>query len=230
MTEDWGVALQRAVTTQLPRGWRDAAPWGFPAQAELGLIGGVFAAQVQARVVDSLASRYMVARPGRMLDNLADLAAIGADDLAGFLGDEWGASTVLGVPRRRVEVILEAARRLADHDIVTAARFREAALDPAHEVDQILVAVRGIGPVTADSIAVHMQADLRPDTRLVAFIADQIEVDAIELGVGGAVDALTEAARRMSVQRRVLQHALWRIVTAEDEPAADADEAVARAV
>lgn len=218
MIDDWGVALQRAVSTELPRGWRDAAPWGFPAQAELALIGGVFAAQVQGRVVDSLASRYMVARPGRMLDNLADLAAIAPDDLAAYLGDEWGGSTVLGVPRRRVEVILEAAGLLAEQGITSAARFREAATDASRAVESVLMSVRGIGPVTADSIAVHMQADLRPDTRMVAFIADSVGEDAIALGVDGASDALTEAARRMSVQRRVLQHALWTIITANDAP------------
>ena len=216
MIADWGIALQRAVSADLPRGWRDAAPWGFPAQAELGLIGGVFAAQVPGRVVDSLASRYMVARPGRMLDNLGDLAQIPADDLARFLGDEWGSSTVLGVPRRRVEVILEAAGLLADQGVTSAAGFREAAADASRGVERTLMSVRGIGPVTADSIAVHMQADLRPDTRLVAFIADSIGEDAIALGADGASGALTEAARRMSVQRRVLQHALWALMTAGD--------------
>ena len=128
--EEWAIVLQRALSAELPRGWREAAPWGYPQQSELALIAGVFAAQVPQATAEQVASAFMMARPGRMLDDLADLAALTDDDVASALGDQWGASTVLGVPRRRAAVIREAAERLADAGIRSAREYRTGGCGP----------------------------------------------------------------------------------------------------
>lgn len=209
MRDEWAIMLQRALSGTLPRGWRESAPWGYPEQSELALIAGVFAAQLPQPTAEEVAASYMMARPGRMLNDLDELSRIDHDELAGMLGSAWGASRVLGVPRLRAAVIADAARELVAEGVRTAKDYREAVLERGQDIDAALQRVRGLGGVTSEAISTMMQAEHTPGpivvSRLRALLGDEGE----DLATADVAPLVRATARRLTVQPRVLLYALW---------------------
>jgi hypothetical protein len=206
--------LQPLLSAELPKGWRESAPWGYPQQSELALIAGVFGAQIPENVTSAVAAEYMMRRPGKMLNDLGELAALSEDELGALLGSQWGGSQVLGVPRTRAAVIHDAASILGASGIVSAQNYRDAMKVRGDSVERMLREIRGVGVVTAESISVMMQADHRPDPEVVAFVVGLLGREALVLRHDDVLELLVTTARRLSVEPRVLAHALWLHVSA----------------
>ncbi len=205
-------SLRAALPGILPAGWRDAAPWGYPRQSELALVTGVFAAQLQPPAVAEIADSVMRRRPGSLLDNLGDLAAIDPVELRSILGERWGDSTVLGVPRRRAEVIHEAAGVLAGAGLRTAADLQGAALEPGEGLSTLLQSVRGLGPGTWVSIAFMVHATSLPDDAVVSLVSTCTEAARAQasLSRAGVAQLIRLTAARLATDERVLGYALAR--------------------
>lgn len=208
MVEDLVPELRAALGAVLPAGWRDSAPWGYPAQSELALVTGVYASQVPPASVAEIADNVMRRRPGRMLDDLAELVELEPDGVQHIIGERWGDSTVLGVPRRRAEVIHEAARLLVGTGIRTAKEFQEAVRDREASVANLLLAVRGIGPGTWESIAFMVHAPLRPGEDVAAYVRSLVGPAADALDLAEVRELIRLAARRFAAEQRVLAFAL----------------------
>ncbi|WP_062294521.1 hypothetical protein [Demequina phytophila] len=211
MVEDLVPRLRAALGGILPAGWRDAAPWGYPAQSELALITGVFAAQLPEQAVADIADSVMRRRPGSSLDSLADLAAIDPVDLRSVLGDRWGDSTVLGVPRRRADVIHESARLLAHTGIRTAADLQVAIRERTDEIQRLLLAVRGLGPGTWASIAYMVHAPIPPNDDVVALLREAVCGVEDDLDRVAAGELIRRTAHRLASDERVLSYGLHRV-------------------
>ncbi|WP_062518082.1 hypothetical protein [Demequina gelatinilytica] len=212
MVDELVAGLRGALAGILPTGWRDAAPWGYPGQSELALVTGVFAAQLPPQAVAEIADGVMRRRPGSVLDDLADLAAIDPVDLRIVLGERWGDSTVLGVPRRRAEVIHEAARLLVHAGVRSAADLQEAASTRGAQISALLQSVRGLGPGTWGSIAFMAHATSLPDDAVVALVSSCTEADHPDAPLDRAQVALLIrlTAARLATDERVLSYALSR--------------------
>ncbi|BDZ61279.1 hypothetical protein Lsed01_02453 [Demequina sediminis] len=221
MVENLVPELRAALTGILPDGWRDAAPWGFPSQSELALITGVFAAQLPAAAVADIADTVMRRRAGSMLDDLADLVAIEPVDLRAVIGERWGDSTVLGVPRRRADVIHEAARLLVGTGIRTAKDFQDAVREREASVANLLLAVRGLGPGTWESIGFMAHATIRPGADVVGFVRSLLGGAGDHLDSTEVRELVRLTARRYAAEERVLAYALRRHVD-QRTPVADA--------
>jgi hypothetical protein len=216
MRDEWAVELQRALRAELPAGWRESAPWGYPQQAELAVIAGVFAAQTPMATAEEVAASYMMARPGRMLDDLADLAAVPETELSSMLGASWGASRVLGVPRMRAAVIVDAAQQLVTEGVRTAREYRAAVDGDARAIDAALRRVRGLGGVSSEAISTMMQAEHLPGPLVVAHVRGLLGDLSDEVPDAELLPLLRATARRLTVEPRVLLHALWRVVGVPD--------------
>ncbi len=205
-------SLRGALAGILPTGWRDAAPWGYPGQSELALIAGVFAAQLQPQAVADIADSVMRRRPGSLLDDLADLAAVDPVDLRVVLGERWGDSTVLGVPRRRAEVIHEAALLLAHAGVRTAADLQDAARTRGEEISTLVQSIRGLGPGTWVSIAFMAHATALPDDAVVALVSSCTEPahPGTTLTRAEVAELIRLTAARLATDERVLAYALSR--------------------
>mgnify|MGYP005812933125 CR=1 FL=1 len=206
MTDERATALHAKLGELLPAGWRDSAPWGFPNQVELALVAGVFRAQVPQHSVNSVVDTFMRSRPTDLLDDLQNTASAGLDGVTAMLGDRWGATTVLGVPVRRAEVIHGAAVALVDVGVRTADDLRAACVEAPTRIEAAVHAVRGLGKGTWESIAFHCHARLRPDPEKVAFVSRQL--DDPTLNVERTADLLSKTARRFAVEERTLRHAI----------------------
>ncbi|WP_144018813.1 hypothetical protein [Demequina sp. NBRC 110056] len=217
MRDDWGIIVQRALSPELPRGWRESAPWGYPDQAELAVIAGVFAAQLPQATAEEVAGSYMMARPGRMLDDLHELADIPVEQLAPMLGPAWGTTRVLGVPRMRAAVIHDAARVLAAEGVRTARDYREATGDDARAIDGALQRVRGLGGVSSEAISTMMQAEHAPGPLVVGYLRRLLGDEGDALTDADVMPLVRATARRLTVQPRTLLYALWQIVDIETE-------------
>ncbi len=204
--------LRAALAGILPQGWRDSAPWGYPGQSELALITGVFAAQLHAQAVADVADSVMRRRPGSLLDDLADLEAVDPVDLRRIIGERWGDSTVLGVPRRRADVIHEAARLLVHTGVRTSRDLQDAAITRGDHLATLLQSVRGLGPGTWASIAFMSHASVLPDDAVVALVRDSLEAERgdVVLDREKVGDLIRLSAARMAVDERVLSYALGR--------------------
>ncbi len=221
MVEDLVPNLRAALGGILPAGWRDAAPWGYPAQSELALITGVFASQLPEQAVADIADTVMRRRPGSSLDNLVDLAAIDPVDLRTILGERWGDSTVLGVPRRRADVIHEAARLLTHSGVRSAFDMQDAIRTRTDEVTKLLLSIRGLGPGTWASIAFMVHAPIPPNDDVLALVRDSLReapdaseeyVEAVEALDRSAVgDLIRRTAHRLASDERVLSYGLHRV-------------------
>ncbi|WP_156165206.1 hypothetical protein [Demequina silvatica] len=203
--------LRAALGGILPAGWRDAAPWGYPAQSELALITGVFAAQLPAQSVADIADSVMRRRPGSSLDNLVDLAAIDPVDLRRVLGDRWGDSTVLGVPRRRADVIHESARLLSHAGIRTGLDLQDAIRSRTDEIRTLLLAVRGLGPGTWASIAFMVHAPIPPTDDVVELVKEALGEPGAELDRAGVGELIRLTAHRLASEERVLSYGLHQV-------------------
>lgn len=212
------MALKGALAASLPRGWRESAPWGYPDQSELAVIAGVFSAQVPLPAAQSVASCYMMARPGRMLDDLEDLASVPVEDLTAMLGAEWGASTVLGQSRLRAAVIGDVARTLCDAGVRSGADYRREIAERPSQIDAALRGVRGVWTVTSGAISTMLQAEHPPSARVIEHVRELLGEDGAAVGDEELAPLLRDTARRLTVEPRVLLHALWREV---DAPAVD---------
>ncbi|WP_062465417.1 hypothetical protein [Demequina soli] len=220
MVEDLVPNLRAALTGLLPAGWRDAAPWGYPAQSELALVTGVFAAQLPPNAVAEIADSVMRHRPGSSLDNLADLAAIDPVDLRGVIGDRWGDSTVLGVPRRRADVIHEAARLLSHAGLRTGRDLDSAIRERGTEIERLLLAVRGLGPGTWASIAFMAHAAIPPGDDVVRLVSELVAGhdaapepgdDAPVLDRAGVGRLVRLTATRLGTDERILSYTMRRL-------------------
>ncbi len=200
--------LRAALGAVLPAGWRDSAPWGYPAQSELALITGVFAAQIPATAVAEIADTVMRRRPGKLLDDLADLVELEPDGISHVIGDRWGDTTVLGVPRRRAEVIHESARLLVGTGVRTAKELQEAVREREASVANLLLAVRGLGPGTWESIAFMVHAPLRPGADIATYVRSLLGPAGEELEIGEVRDLIRLTSRKFAAEQRVLAFAL----------------------
>ncbi|MDN4476273.1 hypothetical protein QQX09_10440 [Demequina sp. SYSU T00192] len=237
MVEDLVPNLRAALGGILPAGWRDAAPWGYPAQSELALITGVFASQLPEQAVADIADTVMRRRPGSSLDNLVELAAIDAVDLRGIIGDRWGDSTVLGVPRRRADVIHEAARLLTHSGVRTAFDMQDAIRTRTDEVSRLLLSIRGLGPGTWACIAFMVHAPIPPNDDVVALVKESLAggppaedpleraetIEALDRSAVG--DLIRRTAHRLGSDERVLSYGLHRVA---DERARQASVFIAK--
>ncbi len=231
MVEDLVPNLRAALGGILPAGWRDAAPWGYPAQSELALITGVFASQLPEQAVGDIADSVMRRRPGSSLDNLVELAAIDPVDLRSILGDRWGDSTVLGVPRRRADVIHEAARLLTHSGVRSAFDMQDAIRTRTDEVAKLLLSIRGLGPGTWASIAFMVHAPIPPNDDVVALVKESLAGSAEDAEVVDAMDRsaigdlVRRTAHRLGSDERVLSYGLHRVA---DERARNAGMFIAK--
>ncbi|WP_203654162.1 hypothetical protein [Demequina activiva] len=227
MRDEWAVALQRALRDGLPAGWRESAPWGYPQQAELAVIAGVFAAQLPQSTAEEVAASYMMARPGRMLDDLSALAEVPVDDLSEMLGAAWGSSRVLGVTRLRAAVIADAAQQLVGEGVRSARQYRDAVAGDATAIDEALRRVRGLGGVSSEAISTMMQAEHRPGAVVVAHVRALLGDDGDAVADDDVLPLLRATARRLTVEPRVLLYALWRLSSV---PVSDGQEYVPQTV
>lgn len=215
--DDLVPKLRAVLGEVLPASWRDAAPWGFPAQSELALITGVFASQVQPASVAEIADNVMRRRPGSMLDDLSELVDLEPDGVAHVIGDRWGDSTVLGVPRRRAEVIHEAARQLVSAGVRHSKELHAAVRDRDDAIAPMVLAVRGIGPGTWDSIAFMAHAPVRPGADVVMYIRHLLGPEGAHLEGDECRALIALTARRFASDERVLSFALRQMVEARPE-------------
>ena len=221
MVEDLVPNLRAALGEVLPGTWRDSAPWGYPAQCELALITGVFASQIPAASVAEIADTVMRRSPGRLLDDLVELVDVDVAGIQQLIGERWGDSTVLGVPRRRAEVIHEAARLLVGTGIRHAKELQAAVREREASVANLLLAIRGLGPGTWESIAFMVHAPLRPGADVAAYVRSLLGPDGDHLEVDECRALVVLTARRLAVEERVLAFSLRQLV---DSRARLADE------
>ncbi len=217
--------LRAALGEVLPGAWRDSAPWGYPAQSELALITGVFASQVTAASVAEIADTVMRRTPGRMLDDLVALVDAEPAGIGHLIGERWGDSTVLGVPRRRADVIHEAARLLVGTGIRHATELQEAVREREASVANLLLAIRGLGAGTWESIAFMAHAPLRPGADVVAYLRSLLGPAGEHLEGEEARRLLALTARRFAVEERVLAFALRQLVDSRSRTAEEMVEA-----
>lgn len=208
MVEDLVPELRAALGAVLPSGWRDAAPWGYPAQGELALITGVYASQIPPASIAEIGDNVMRRRPGKLLDDLAELVELEPDGISQIIGERWGDSTVLGVPRRRAEVIHESARLLVGTGIRTAKDFQEAVREREPSVANLLLAVRGLGPGTWESIAFMVHAPLKPGPDVAAYVRSLLGPDGEDLELDQVRELIRLTARKFAAEQRVLAFAL----------------------
>lgn len=206
--DEWVKTLQRELSATLPSGWRDDAPWGYPQQAELALIAGVYGAQVTQQGVAEVVDSYMRTASRMMLDDLTALANTPLAELIVGVGTRWGDTNVLGVPVLRIAVVREAAVALAGAGVVSAADYREAIEKREGELERLLLSIRGLGPGTWETIAFMMHAKVRPNEEVVAFLRRLLGDSGQDL-VEEHVDELVRlTSRRFAVDQRVLVHAI----------------------
>lgn len=219
MVEHLVPELRAALAGVLPSEWRDAAPWGYPSQSELAVITGVFAAQIPAVAVAEIADTVMRRRPGRFLDDLSELAALDTLEVRRIVGERWGDSTVLGVPRRRADVIHEAAGALAALGVRTGRQLQEAVREREQEVAGALLGIRGLGPGTWESVVFQAHAFPTPGPDVIAYVRSLLGESGEDLDGARCRRLIQRAALRFGVETRVLAFALRRLV---DERAREA--------
>jgi len=207
VTDELPRLLRTRLGEVLPTGWRDLAPWGYPQQAQLALVAGVFRAQTPQSSVDWVVDTVMRARPHSMLDDLADFANGDVADVVEMLGPRWGDTNVLGVPVLRAKVIFDAACALVDLGVRSSGDLRDAAVDRPDAVEAAVLGVRGLGPATWEWIALFCHARVRPDAEMVALVSELVEA-ASPLSVDDTVELLTQTARVCGTQERTLTHAV----------------------
>ena len=207
MTDELPRLLRTRLGQVLPTGWRDLAPWGYPQQAQLALVAGVFRAQTPQASVDWVVDTVMRARPHSMLDDLADFANGDVAEVVEMLGPRWGDTNVLGVPVLRAKVIFDAACALVELGIRSADDLRAAALDRPDAVETAVLGVRGLGPATWEWIALFCHARVRPDAEVIAYVSDLVDAPA-RLSVDATIELLAQTARVCGTQERTLTHAV----------------------
>jgi len=207
VTDELPRLLRTRLGQVLPTGWRDLAPWGYPQQAQLALVAGVFRAQTPQASVDWVVDTVMRARPHSMLDDLADFANGDVAEVVEMLGPRWGDTNVLGVPVLRAKVIFDAACALVELGIRSADDLRAAALDRPDAVETAVLGVRGLGPATWEWIALFCHARVRPDAEVIAYVSDLVDAPA-RLSVDATIELLAQTARVCGTQERTLTHAV----------------------
>lgn len=198
--------LHAKLGGMLPEGWRDRAPWGFPNQVELGLVAGVFAAQVPQASVNSVVDTFMRARPSDFLDDLENTANAGVEGVVAMLGERWGDTNVLGVAVLRAAVIHGAAVALLDLGIRTSNDLRDAYAEAPTRVEKAVHSVRGLGKGTWEAIAFQCHVRLRPYPNVVAFFSEVL--DDPTLNADRTADLMRKTARRFAVEERTLAYAV----------------------
>lgn len=141
------------------------------------------------RLVDALGERTTVAGEGgpeRLFPTMRAIADHGADVLRG--------------PAARIRAITEAARAIADGELTLSAG------DDSHAQREKLLALRGVGPWTADYVRMRVVGD--PDIFLPGDVA--VRLGAARSGLPGDAAPLDDWARRAAPWRSYLTAHLWR--------------------
>lgn len=203
--------LSVGLTSWLPRGWRDLAPLGFPAQIELAVLAAVFDGAARDAGIQ-VTARYMSARPGKKLNDLRDMAGLAPDEIAAMVGPVAAGALAPGGKRRRIEVALTLAAALADAGIASADDFRAAARDDLDGLERTVLSVKNAGKATFRRLAAQVGVDTRPDEKVVDLTRSVLgEPDLTAKEVATLLDA---AAERLSARPFVLHYALWHVTSA----------------
>ena len=147
------------------------------------------------RLVEALGETTTVAGedgPTRLFPTMRAIADHGAEVLRG--------------PAARVAAIVAAARALADGELTLSPG------DDANEQRERLLALRGVGPWTADYVRMRVVGD--PDVFLPGDVA--VRQGAAKSGLPGEATELHEWARRASPWRSYLTAHLWRALAPID--------------
>ncbi|PVA23703.1 heme peroxidase superfamily protein [Mycobacteroides abscessus subsp. abscessus] len=194
------------VRAELPSSF-DHVPDGWPGAAELALIDAVLS--IQARYgasadkgVRGAIARYKKAFPDRApWDDLQALAAVDAQSLAEVLGNRQSTGGVL-----KAAAIVDAAGRLAAAGAVHAVDVDECRHKSAY------VGTKGLGPVTWSYFLMLLGHDgVKADTLVTRFVTQAVGRDVSAEQVG---DLVTDAAKELGVPATVLDHAIWRHMSA----------------
>lgn len=183
----------------VPDGWRDAI--------ELALIDAVLS--IQARYgtsadtgVRGAIGRYKKAFPDRApWNDLRVLAAVDAQSLAEVLGNRQSTGGVL-----KAAAIVDAAARLAASGAVHAVDVDEGRHKSAY------VGTKGLGPVTWSYFLMLLGHDgVKADTLVTRFVAQAVNR---EVSAEQVAELVTDVARELEVSPTVLDHAIWRHMSA----------------
>ena len=178
-------------------------PGGWPNEIEAALIDAVFSVRARYGSRERKTGVYGAvlrwrAHRGEPADDLRILAQTSEDLLRGITnGGKIGR-------RRKADVVIDAARALADVDVIHARDFgtRQVAAREAY------LSVNGCGPVTWSYFRMLLDFDdVKPDTWVMRFIQDELP------NVSTPAEAstlVTAVAARLGVQARQLDHAIWR--------------------
>jgi hypothetical protein len=153
----------------------------------------------------------MRSRPSALLDDLGELASLGPDGVTTLLGPRWGDTNVLGVTVLRTHVIYAAAAALVGVGVHSGADLREAALSRPQEVEDAVLAVRGLGRGTWGWIGTLAHARIRPDADLVALVT-RLSGATVRLSAEETTDLLVKTARLFASDERTLSHAVREVV------------------
>ncbi len=205
MSNEVALLLAR-VRAELPPSF-DHIPDGWPDAIELALIDAVLS--IRARYgtsadtgVRGAIGRYKKAFPDRApWDDLRSLSELDSANLEGILANRQKTG---GVPK--VVAITTAAGRLADSGAVHAQDVQ----DKKHRA--AYVGTRGLGPITWSYLLMLLGHDgVKADTLVTRFVAQAInrEVCAEEVA-----ELVTDAAKELEVSSTVLDHAIWRHMSA----------------
>lgn len=182
-------------------------PWGYPQQAELALIAGVFRAQTPQASVEAVVDTVMRSRSHALLDDLEQVAQLGTEGVVEMLGPRWGDTNVLGVPVLRAAVIHGAAQALVDVDVRSADELRALTIDRPDAVERAVLGVRGLGPGTWEWIGLFAHARVRPDSEMIAFLSGEVGAEK-RLPAAEAAELLKETARVAATDERTLAYAI----------------------
>ena len=178
-------------------------PGGWPDEIEAALIDAVFSVRARYGSRERKTGVYGAvlrwrAHRGQRADDLGFLARTSEELLRGITNNGK-----IG-RRRKAEVVIDAARALADADVIHAGDFG------AHQVAAraAYLSVKGCGPVTWSYFRMLLGFDdVKPDTWVMRFIQDELP------NVSTPAEAstlVTAVAARLGVQARQLDHAIWR--------------------
>lgn len=188
----------REVIGDSPAEW----PGGWPGEIEAALIDAVFSIRAsygnreKKTGVYGAVTRWREHRGGTA-DDLSVLASTDPEVLEQHT-NKWRASQ-----RSKAEIVIDAARALVDVGVVHAADL-DSRQDEARRAYR---SIKGCGPITWRYFRMLLGLDdAKPDIWVMRFIQDRLpDVKSTEV----ARDLLAEVSRRMGIEMRQLDHAIW---------------------
>lgn len=206
MSDEVALLLAR-VRAELPPSL-DHIPEGWPGAIELALIDAVLS--IRARYgtsantgVRGAIGRYKKAFPDRApWDDLRVLAAVDAQSLAEVLDNQQSTGGVL-----KAAAIVDAAGRLAASGAVHARDMRDS---PGHR--GAYVGTKGLGHITWSYFLMLLGHDgVKADTLVTRFVAQAV---GREVSAEQVAELVTGVAKELEVSSTVLDHAIWRHMSA----------------